>query len=56
VELRERLGKAGRETVEQKYSAKTQAPRVFEVFKSVLRSADAGVERLMRTRSATSEN
>jgi glycosyltransferase involved in cell wall biosynthesis len=56
VELRERLGKAGRKTVEQRYSAKTQAPRVFEIFKSVLRSADAGVERLVSTRSATSQN
>jgi glycosyltransferase involved in cell wall biosynthesis len=54
--LRARLGKAGRETVERTYSAKSQAPRVFEVFKSVLSSADAGVERLASTRSATSEN
>ena len=53
--LRERLGKAGRATVEEKYSAKTQAPRVFEIFKSVLRSAGAG-ERLVSTRSVTSEN
>lgn len=38
-ELRQRLGQAGRETVEQKYSAKTQTPRVYEIFKSVLRDA-----------------
>jgi glycosyltransferase involved in cell wall biosynthesis len=56
VELRERLGKAGRETVEQKYSAKTQAPRVFEIFTSVLRSADAGIERLIGTQSARAGN
>ena len=55
VELRKRLGSAGRQTVEERYSAKTQAPRVFEIFKSVLRSAD-GVERLLSTRSATSGN
>jgi glycosyltransferase involved in cell wall biosynthesis len=36
-ELRRRLGQAGRVTVEQKYSALSQAPRVYEVFKSVLR-------------------
>jgi glycosyltransferase involved in cell wall biosynthesis len=36
VELRRRLGQAGRVTVEQKYSAVAQAPRVYEVFKSVL--------------------
>jgi glycosyltransferase involved in cell wall biosynthesis len=56
AQLRDRLGQAGRETVEQKYSAKTQAPRVFEIFKSVLSSADAGVERLVSTQSATSGN
>ena len=33
------MGQAGRETVEQKYSAITQAPRVYEIFKSVLRDA-----------------
>ena len=34
AELRRRLGDAGRATVEQKYSAVTQAPRVYEIFKS----------------------
>jgi glycosyltransferase involved in cell wall biosynthesis len=34
--LRERLGRAGRATVEQKYSATVQAPRVFEILKSVV--------------------
>ena len=33
-ELRERLGEAGRTTVEEKYSARTQAPRVYEVFQA----------------------
>jgi glycosyltransferase involved in cell wall biosynthesis len=33
--LREQLGLAGRATVEQKYSAIAQAPRVYEVLKSV---------------------
>ncbi len=37
AELRRRLGQAGRLTVEEKYSAISQAPRVYEVFKSVLR-------------------
>lgn len=35
AELRRRLGDAGRATVEQKYSAVTQAPRVYEIFRSV---------------------
>ena len=42
-ELRQRLGQAGRATVEQKYSAITQTPRVYEIFKSVLRDADVRV-------------
>jgi glycosyltransferase involved in cell wall biosynthesis len=55
-ELRQRLGQAGRATVEQKYSAITQAPRVYEIFKSVLRDADVPVETPMRSRSAATEN
>jgi glycosyltransferase involved in cell wall biosynthesis len=46
-ELRQRLGEAGRVTVEQKYSAKAQAPRVYEIFESVLQEskvADATLE------------
>ena len=39
AELRRRLGQAGRLTVEQKYSAISQAPRVYEIFKSVLRNS-----------------
>lgn len=35
AELRRRLGDAGRVTVEEKYSAAIQAPRVYEIFKSV---------------------
>ena len=35
-ELRMRLGRAGRATVEQKYSAEVQAPRVFDIFQSVV--------------------
>jgi len=42
-ELRERLGQAGRTTVEQNYSAITQTPRVYEIFKSVLHDADVRV-------------
>jgi glycosyltransferase involved in cell wall biosynthesis len=37
--LRERLGKAGRATVETEYSMSLHAPRVHEIFESVLRSA-----------------
>ena len=44
AELRRRLGDAGRATIEQKYSAAIQAPRVYEVFKSVLRDANVRVD------------
>jgi glycosyltransferase involved in cell wall biosynthesis len=36
AELRERIGRRGRETVEARYSARVQAPRVLRVFESVL--------------------
>jgi glycosyltransferase involved in cell wall biosynthesis len=51
-ELRQRLGHAGRVTVEQKYSAITQAPRVYEIFKSVLRDANVPVDTVMQSQSA----
>jgi glycosyltransferase involved in cell wall biosynthesis len=38
-QLRRKLGDAGRATVEAKYSAETQAPRVFEILQSVIRNA-----------------
>ncbi|HYE16138.1 MAG TPA: glycosyltransferase family 4 protein [Pyrinomonadaceae bacterium] len=41
AELRERLGRAGRRRVEERYSAAVQAPRVFEIFESVAREAGA---------------
>lgn len=55
MELRKRLGRAGRRTVEEKYSAKTQAPRVYDVFKSVLRSADVKIDSVLQSRSAATE-
>ena len=36
AELRKTIGLAGRATVEERYSATVQAPRVFEVFQSVI--------------------
>lgn len=49
---RARLGRAGRETIEARYSAAVQAPRVYEVFESVVRgrrkSADDGRARVGR--------
>jgi glycosyltransferase involved in cell wall biosynthesis len=39
AELRKRFGLAGRRTVEAKYSARSQVPRVLEVFKSVANKA-----------------
>ena len=44
AELRRRLGDAGRKTIEEKYSAAIQAPRVYEIFKSVLRDANVRVD------------
>jgi glycosyltransferase involved in cell wall biosynthesis len=41
AELRARLGRAGRATVEERYSAATQAPRVYQVIESVVRGAKA---------------
>jgi glycosyltransferase involved in cell wall biosynthesis len=42
--LRERLGAAGRATVEAEYSASIHAPRVYELFKSVVQRAVAEEE------------
>src|SRR5205807_612503 len=39
AQLRERLGLAGRATVERSYSAIAQAPRVYEVLESITRGA-----------------
>ena len=55
-ELRQRLGQAGRATVEHQYSAITQTPRVYEIFKSVLRDANVPVETRVQSRSAATEN
>ncbi|MGI8733559.1 MAG: glycosyltransferase family 4 protein [Pyrinomonadaceae bacterium] len=41
AKLRARLGAAGRETVEAKYSAAVQAPRVYEILRSVVAEAGA---------------
>jgi glycosyltransferase involved in cell wall biosynthesis len=38
-ELRERIGQAGRATVESSYSMSVHAPAVYEIFKSVVRDA-----------------
>jgi glycosyltransferase involved in cell wall biosynthesis len=39
AELRGRLGRAGRATVEARYSAEVQAPRVFQIIESVVRES-----------------
>ena len=51
AELRRQLGRAGRRTVETKYSANVQAPRVFELLRSVV--LEAGRERMPRMKSQT---
>ena len=56
AELRQRLGHAGRATVEEKYSAITQTPRVYEIFKSVLSDVSVPVDARVQSRSAASGN
>ena len=51
-ELRERMGRAGRASVEQKYSAMAQAPRVYDVFESVLKELKVQTESPQRSRVA----
>lgn len=46
-ELRNTLGRAGRKTVETKYSAVVQAPRVFNIFDSVCRGLEMTDEQLV---------
>ncbi len=55
-EIRGRLGQAGRLTVEKWYSAKTQAPRVYDIFKSVVRSADVKVDAMLHSTRAATQN
>lgn len=52
-ERREQLGRAGRRTVEQKYSAVSQAPRVHEIFKSVAQTSRVTAEPVLRSARAT---
>jgi len=56
AELRRRLGDAGRATVEEQYSAITQTPRVYEIFKSVLRNVSVPVDAVVQSRSAATGN
>jgi glycosyltransferase involved in cell wall biosynthesis len=51
AELRSQLGQAGRKTVETKYSANVQAPRVFELLRSV--ALAAGRERKPQIKTQT---
>ncbi|HMJ07839.1 MAG TPA: glycosyltransferase family 4 protein [Pyrinomonadaceae bacterium] len=43
-ELRWRVGNAGRVTVEQGYSARSQAPRVYDVFQSVITKQEKSLD------------
>ena len=54
-EMRERLGQAGRVTVEESYSAKTQAPRVYDIFKSVVRRAAVNIDAVLHSTSASAD-
>jgi glycosyltransferase involved in cell wall biosynthesis/uncharacterized protein YbaR (Trm112 family) len=56
-ELRERLGRAGRQTVERRYSATAQAPRVYEVFTSVAGNSKVNGDRVQQSaRAADNRN
>src|SRR4030095_12956674 len=55
-ELRQRWGQAGRAPVHEKFSAKTQAPRVYDIFKSVVGSADVKVDALRHSTSASQKS
>jgi glycosyltransferase involved in cell wall biosynthesis len=52
-ELREKLGRAGRRTVEQNYSAVSQAPRVLEIFKSVAHTSRVATKTVLQSAGAT---
>jgi len=52
-ELRARLGKAGRQTIEQRFSAAVQAPRVHEVLESVVRKSPVAVDSGVQSARAT---
>jgi glycosyltransferase involved in cell wall biosynthesis len=52
-ELRARLGKAGRQTIEQRFSASVQAPRVYEVLESVVRKSPVAVDSVLQSAPAT---
>lgn len=45
AELRRKLGAAGRRTVEEKYSAHVQAPRVFQILSKVVADAAKGAKK-----------
>jgi glycosyltransferase involved in cell wall biosynthesis/SAM-dependent methyltransferase/uncharacterized protein YbaR (Trm112 family) len=48
-DLRERLGRAGRKTVEEKYSAVAQAPRVYELLRSVVKDSEVRVNSVLQS-------
>ena len=54
AELRGRLGRAGRETVEERYSAEVQAPRVFQIIESVVRESKTKTKASLHDRQSVS--
>ena len=56
AELRKRLGDAGRKTVELRYSAVSQASRVFEVLESVIRDSKVNAHPVLQSAQAAKQN
>ncbi|HYP50933.1 MAG TPA: glycosyltransferase family 4 protein [Pyrinomonadaceae bacterium] len=56
AELRRKLGAAGRRTVEEKYSARVQAPRVFQILTSVVNRAKTTDKKAIRQTEKQEEN
>jgi len=48
-DLRSRLGKAGRRTIEDRFSAAVQAPRVYDVLESVVRKSPVAVDSVLQS-------
>ncbi|MDQ3801018.1 MAG: glycosyltransferase family 4 protein [Acidobacteriota bacterium] len=55
AELRRKLGAAGRRTVEEKYSARVQAPRVFQILTTVVNNAKTANKKAVKAENKQEE-